>query len=114
MCNGPARAQNIDKRFDQIGEMIGDPYEISTLKRDDYSKVAGKSEYEDLLQSTNNPSTAEPRGHNFPAAFMVIGSGLDKHGNDSEQKLPYTHIDIAGSSGNLTFVSLTLHILVIF
>lgn len=58
--------------------MIGDPFEVSTLKRDDYQVVAGKSEYEDLLQSTNNPSTAEPRGHNFPAAFMIVGSGLDK------------------------------------
>lgn len=58
--------------------MIGDPYEISTLRREDYRVVTGKSEYEDILQSTNNPSTAEPRGHNFPAAFLVMGSGLDK------------------------------------
>lgn len=99
LCNGPARDLNIDKHFETIGDMIGDPFEVSTLKRDDYQVVAGKSEYEDLLQSTNNPSTAEPRGHNFPAAFMIVGSGLDKHGNDSEQKLPYSHIDIAGSSG---------------
>lgn len=78
MCNGPARKLNIDKNFFQVGETIGDPYEISTIRREDFKVVAGKSEYEDLLQSTNNPSTQEPRGHQFPAAFLIVGSGLDE------------------------------------
>lgn len=99
LCNGPGKSNNIDKRFENVGELIGEPFEISTLRREDYRVVTGKSEYEDILQSTNNPSTAESRGHQFPAAFLVLGSGLDKHGNDSESKLPYSHIDIAGSSG---------------
>lgn len=30
--------------------------------------------------------------------FLIL-----KHGNDSENKLPYSHIDIAGSSGNKNY-----------
>ena len=83
----------------EVGENIADPYEISTIRRDDFKVVAGRSEYEDILQATNNPSTMESRGHQFPAAFLILASGLDEHGNASEKKLPYSHVDIAGSSG---------------
>jgi len=100
MSNGPGRAAQDDRLLQEAGDLIGDPYEISTIRRDDFKTITGKSEYEDLLQSTNNPSTAEPRGHQFPAAFLIMSSGLDKHGNDSEQKLAYSHVDIAGSSGD--------------
>lgn len=31
-------------------------------------------------------------------AFLAIASGLDKHGNDAKQPIPYVHIDIAGSA----------------
>lgn len=33
-------------------------------------------------------------------AFMVVASGLDKHGSGAEVPLKYTHLDIAGSAGN--------------
>ena len=84
----------------QSGDVTGDPYEISTIRREDYKRVAGRNDYEDLLQCTNNPSSAEPRGmqfyvlfflcrnktsycdffkgHQFPAAFMIEASGLEK------------------------------------
>ena len=61
--------------------------------------MKGPSEYEDLLQCNNLPSTMTSRGHQFPAAFMIMASGLDKHGIDSDKPLPYSHLDIAGSSG---------------
>jgi len=99
MSNGPARKHNRDRSFQDIGHEIADPYEISTIRREDFSSVAGKSIYEDILQATNNPSSAEPRGHQFPAAFLVRASGLEDHGNDSQHHIPYTHVDIAGSSG---------------
>lgn len=38
----------------------------------------GHTEYEDLLQCNNLPSSATPRGHQFPAAFMIMASGLEK------------------------------------
>uniref|UniRef100_A0A8C7Y5S8 Zgc:152830 n=1 Tax=Oryzias sinensis TaxID=183150 RepID=A0A8C7Y5S8_9TELE len=78
---------------------FGDVFEVSTIRREDYEFHKGKSEYEDILQANNLPSSATPRGHQSPAAFLIMASGLDKHGVDSDTPLPYSHIDIAGSSG---------------
>ena len=63
------------------------------------SSFSGPSEYEDILQCNNAPSTRTPRGHQIPASFMIVTSGLVKHGLDSASPLPYVHLDIAGSSG---------------
>ena len=38
----------------------------------------GKSEYEDVLQANNLPSSRTARGHQAPAAFIIMASGLDK------------------------------------
>ncbi|KAK8759094.1 hypothetical protein V5799_003273 [Amblyomma americanum] len=97
--NGPARASAVSKVVQAAGDRIGDPFEVSTLRREDYDFVRGPSEYEDVLQCNNEPSSRTPRGHQMPAAFLVRVSGLDKHGVDSEQPLCYSHIDIAASSG---------------
>ena len=40
--------------------------------------ILGKSEYEDVLQANNLPSSRTPRGHQAPAAFIIMASGLDK------------------------------------
>ena len=40
--------------------------------------VRGRSEYEDVLQCNNVASSGTPRGHQFPAAFLIRASGLDK------------------------------------
>uniref|UniRef100_A0A3B4TEB8 Zgc:152830 n=1 Tax=Seriola dumerili TaxID=41447 RepID=A0A3B4TEB8_SERDU len=85
--------------FRAAGEVLGDVFEVSSIRREDYEFHKGKSEYEDILQSNNLPSSATPRGHQAPAAFLIMASGLDKHGVDSNAPLPYSHIDIAGSSG---------------
>lgn len=60
------------------GEVLGDMFEVSTIRREDYEFHKGKSEYEDVLQSNNLPSSATPRGHQAPAAFLIMTSGLDK------------------------------------
>lgn len=39
---------------------------------------AGKFEGEDVLQANNQPSSRTPRGHQNPAGFLVLASGLDK------------------------------------
>ena len=82
---------------------MGDPFEISTIRREvsdkaylysnhlphtpisstpvilqDYDFVAPPSEYEDVLQANSLPSSATLRGHQFPAAFHLIASGLNK------------------------------------
>ncbi|PFX15966.1 putative aminopeptidase W07G4.4 [Stylophora pistillata] len=59
-----------------------------------------QKEYAEVLQCNNSPSSRTPRGHQFPAAFLIRASGLDKHGIDSERPLCYSHFDIAGSSGS--------------
>jgi leucyl aminopeptidase len=97
--NGPARKDNEAISLQQFGDGVGDPFEISTIRREDYAFNVGKSEYEDIIQSNNLPSSRTPRGHQFPAAFLAVIAGLDKHGIDSENPIKYSHIDIAGSSG---------------
>ncbi|XP_074526451.1 putative aminopeptidase W07G4.4 [Halichoeres trimaculatus] len=99
MDNGPAHRNNNAAEWQKAGEMLGDLFEVSRIRREDYEFHEGKSEYEDILQSNNLPSSATPRGHQTPAAFLIMASGLDKHGVDSGTPLPYSHVDIAGSSG---------------
>lgn len=100
MDNGPALANGMARKMQEIGEGLSNPFEVSTIRREDYELCAGRNEYEDLLQCNNSPSSKTPRGHQFPAAFMISASGLDKHGIDSQRPLKYSHLDIAGSSGD--------------
>lgn len=78
MDNGPARKLNNAQKLQKAGDCISDMGEISTVRREDYEFVKGKSECEDLLQSNNAPSVVTPRAHQFPAAFMIRASGLDE------------------------------------
>lgn len=96
--NGPARAQGIAARLFDLGEMWGDPFEVSHLRREDWDFVRPRSKADDVLSCNNEPSSRTTRGHQFPAAFLNIASGLDAHGGDSAQPLPYTHLDVAGSA----------------
>lgn len=100
MDNGPAAGVEMARKLQTIGDGLSNPFEISTIRREDYKFCAGRNEYEDLIQCNNEPSSRTPRGHQFPAAFMISASGLTKHGIDSERPLKYTHLDIAGSSGD--------------
>lgn len=97
--NGPARRSKVAQRLIEAGERIGDSCELSTIRREDYEFCQGKSEYEQVLQCNNLASSRTPRGHQFPAAFLAIVSGVDQHGLDSDKPIGYTHIDIAASSG---------------
>uniref|UniRef100_A0A8C2J6X1 Zgc:152830 n=1 Tax=Cyprinus carpio TaxID=7962 RepID=A0A8C2J6X1_CYPCA len=99
MDNGAAHHSGNALQWQKAGEVLGDLLEVSTIRWEDYEFHKGKSEYEDILQSNNLPSSATPRGHQTPAAFLIMASGLDKHGVDSDKPLPYSHTDIAGSSG---------------
>ncbi|XP_029658475.1 putative aminopeptidase W07G4.4 isoform X1 [Octopus sinensis] len=99
MDNGPAKKKKMSQTLQDVGHSIGDLFEISNIRREDYSFHAGKSEYEDVLQCNNLPSSQTPRGHQTPAAFLILASGMDKHGIDSNTPIPYSHIDVAGSSG---------------
>ncbi|XP_053726930.1 putative aminopeptidase W07G4.4 [Synchiropus splendidus] len=99
MDNGPAHRSGNAHQWQKAGDVLGDVFEVSNIRREDYDFHKGKSEYEDILQSNNLPSSATPRGHQTPAAFLIMASGLHMHGIDSAAPLRYSHIDIAGSSG---------------
>jgi leucyl aminopeptidase len=104
MDNGPAKAAGTAIKVQQAGENVGDMFEISTVRREDWDFIQDKSgEFVSVLQCNNAPSSRTPRGHQFPAAFMMQVAGLDKHQLTSKQPLKYSHMDIAGSAGDLPF-----------
>ncbi|MEC9318718.1 MAG: leucyl aminopeptidase family protein, partial [Pseudomonadota bacterium] len=95
--NGPARRGQLAQQLFDVGEVYGDPAEISWSRREDFDFVKGHTLCDDLLSSNNGPSATTARGHQFPMAFLVGVSGLDAHGIDSDKPLSYVHVDIAGS-----------------
>ncbi|KJE92586.1 hypothetical protein CAOG_003521 [Capsaspora owczarzaki ATCC 30864] len=98
MDNGPANRANVHGRLFDAGNVWGDPFEVSTLRREDFDFVAPKNAAEDVVQANTQPSVNTPRGHQYPGAFLVVASGLDKHGLDSTQPIAYSHLDIAGAA----------------
>ncbi|XP_069678900.1 putative aminopeptidase W07G4.4 isoform X2 [Periplaneta americana] len=123
MDNGPARKASHAQLLQAAGEELGDMLEISTIRREDiaFHKVCssnagvlvlleksdttddseGKGMFDDIYQANNLPSSRTPRGHQGPAGFLILVSGLDKHGSESKIPLNYSHIDIAASSGDV-------------
>ncbi|MEC8651223.1 MAG: leucyl aminopeptidase family protein, partial [Planctomycetota bacterium] len=95
--NGPAHERYTSESLSEAGELLGDPFEVSRLRREDYDFVAPRTQADDVLQCNNAASSATPRGHQFPAAFLVHAAGLTAHGIDSDKPMPFTHIDIGGS-----------------
>ncbi|KAH8383829.1 hypothetical protein KR009_010724, partial [Drosophila setifemur] len=97
--NSVAHREDHARRLQAAGQAFGEPFEVSVLRPSDFAFNAGKVIGEDLVQANNAPSVKTPRGHQVPAAFMIMAAGLDKHGLDSKNPIKYTHIDIAGSAG---------------
>ena len=95
--NGPAHERFTSESLSEAGDLLGDPFEVSRLRREDYSFIAPRTKADDVLQCNNAASSATPRGHQFPAAFLVLAAGLGEHGIDSKKPMPFTHIDIGGS-----------------
>jgi len=119
MDNGPAKKGNFAQALQATGDVYGDPFEISTMRKEDHDFIKDKSgEFVDILQCNNAASTRTPRGHQFPGAFLQAVSGLTKHQSTSEKPLKYSHLDVAGSSGGLpdpttgsSVVALAMHFL---
>ncbi|KAF2879697.1 hypothetical protein ILUMI_26473 [Ignelater luminosus] len=103
MNNGPAHNAGFGEKLQKRGQEYGEPIEISTLRREDFAFHRGKTEGEDIFQSSPGPSTRTRRGHQGPAAFLILASGLDKHGSGSEKPIKYSHFDITGSAGIFPF-----------
>ncbi|KAJ1721970.1 hypothetical protein LPJ53_003573 [Coemansia erecta] len=100
VANGPARKGRYDHRLAVSGLAYGDPFENSIMRRDDYAFVASKTDREDVYQSNCQASTLTDRGHQYPAAFIIKASGLDKHSLKSggSSAIPFVHVDVAGSA----------------
>ncbi|XP_058169775.1 putative aminopeptidase W07G4.4 [Anopheles ziemanni] len=101
MDNGPARTADHGLTLQREGENIGDPFEISILRKEDFDFHKGKGIGEDILQANNLPSSRTPRGHQGPAAFLILASGLDQCGRENATPIKYSHLDIAGSAGDV-------------
>lgn len=89
--NGKARSQNSAHMLSAAGDLWADPAEVSRSRREDFDFVKPRTKADDILSSNNAASAVTARGHQFPMAFLVLASGLDKH------DVAYTHVDIAGS-----------------
>lgn len=95
--NGHALKTQAANNIIAAGEAWGDPCEQSRLRIEDFEFIQSRTKADDVLSSNNKPSVSTVRGHQFPAAFLIVSSGLDQHDCSSERPLPFTHIDIAGS-----------------
>ncbi|XP_063989183.1 putative aminopeptidase W07G4.4 isoform X2 [Diachasmimorpha longicaudata] len=94
MDNAVARQSSNAEKLQASGETMGDPFEISRIRREDFRFHEGRAEGDDVRQAANVLSTKLERGHQGPAAFLIMASGLDKHGACSCTPLKYTHIGI--------------------
>ncbi|XP_012938616.1 putative aminopeptidase W07G4.4 [Aplysia californica] len=95
--NEPARAKHIADSLQATGDKVGDPFEISRIRREDFQAHKATSDPEaDLVSAVNNPYSRRKRGHQKPTAFLLQASGLDKHGSSSKHSLGFSHVDIAG------------------
>ncbi|AZG72456.1 M17 family metallopeptidase [Shewanella livingstonensis] len=90
--NSAAKNQGIAATLAEVGQLWGEPFEVSRLRPEDFDKVADKNAAADVVSSNNGPSSITARGHQYPAAFLIKASGL------TETELAFTHIDIAGSA----------------
>ncbi|KAI8375168.1 hypothetical protein BD560DRAFT_392911 [Blakeslea trispora] len=107
--NGYARKNKVSKRIHDAGHLLADPFEISTMRREDVECVKPGRSSEDLVSANDQPSTMTNRGHQYPAGFMLQASGIDKYGLDNkEASIGYTHLDVAGSAETVSAVGWSL------
>jgi leucyl aminopeptidase len=87
--NSQALSMRLPQALQAAGEPFGERWEISRLFREDFEFVNGASSFVDLHSANNLPSTATPRGHQYPGAFLIEAAGMRK------SKVPFMHLDIA-------------------
>lgn len=81
MDNAVARLVSNAEKLQASGETMGDPFEISRIRREDFSFHEGRTEGDDVLNSDKDSSGVTNRGHQGPSAFLIMASGLDKVGD---------------------------------
>ncbi|XP_034949850.1 putative aminopeptidase W07G4.4 [Chelonus insularis] len=94
MDNAVARSVYNAEKLQASGELMGDPFEISRLRREDFKSHEASTEGDDIRQGANVLGSKLERGHQSLAAFLIMASGLCRHGIDSPSPLKYTFIGI--------------------
>ena len=85
MDNAVAREVQNAHKLQRCSELIGEPLEISVIRREDFKNHRGKGEGDDLIQGAQK-SKPFMRGHQSAGAFLIMASGLDKVKLDSCSK----------------------------
>ena len=69
MDNGPAKKENFALKLQETGELYGDMFEVSIIRKDEFEYIKDKTgDYGELLQIGKGNSKS--RGHQYPAAFL--------------------------------------------
>ncbi|CAK1583204.1 unnamed protein product [Parnassius mnemosyne] len=101
--NAPARRLAAARALQAAGAALAEPLELSRLRREDFAAHRGQAPGDALLQAVPLPSTQVDRGHQTPAAFLAMVSGLAGlgacGGAGGAANVPYTHVDVAASAG---------------
>ncbi len=92
--NEASRQAGFLEALQDAGERVGEPFEFTRPRREDYLFCAPKFADEDLVSSNRLASVDTARGHQGPFAFIDLASGL--HGSG----LPFAHLDISGVALN--------------
>ena len=94
MVNDPAQEAGVAQRLQAAGDKLADPFEYSTVRREDWTMITPKYATEDVvgllplaaqppptrktrtsralqIQCNTAASSATARGHQFPAAFLM-------------------------------------------
>lgn len=77
--NGPARYAGHASKLKLIGDDIGEPFEISTLQKEDFRTHTSDIFGEDVIQANNVPSSRTPRGHQVTIYTQSILLALVKY-----------------------------------
>lgn len=67
--NGPARKKDIARGLQEIGDIWGDPFEVSTLRREDFEAVQRSNTSFNVINAATNLGV---RGHQSAAAFLMM------------------------------------------
>lgn len=87
--NAAALSMRLPWQLQSAGAPLGELWEVSRLYLEDFEFVSGAATFVDLHSANNLPSTATPRGHQYPAAFLIEAAGMRR------SRVPYLHLDIA-------------------
>jgi leucyl aminopeptidase len=71
MDNGPAKEKHVAVSLQRLGEIYGDPLEVSVLRREDFKASEGKTATHDV-RNLGTPTPDGSRGHQYAAAVISL------------------------------------------